>query len=77
MDGAKGVEFDIRRTRDGRLVVLHDATLTRTTDPTQPPPPGVAIDALLNWPVAELDWATIKDLDIGWVRVPHAAALSL
>lgn len=27
-----GFEFDVRRTKDGQLVVLHDATLDRTTD---------------------------------------------
>lgn len=27
-----GVELDVRRTRDGHLVCLHDATLDRTTD---------------------------------------------
>ena len=27
-----GVELDVRRTRDGQLVCLHDATLDRTTD---------------------------------------------
>jgi glycerophosphoryl diester phosphodiesterase len=31
-----GYELDVRRTRDGRLVVLHDATLDRTTDGTGP-----------------------------------------
>ena len=70
VDGAQGVEIDIRRTRDGRLVVLHDATLARTADLTQlqppsDPPPGVVIDELLHRPVAELDWATIKEIDIG------------
>jgi len=30
--GAYRVEFDIRRTRDGHLVVIHDATVDRTTD---------------------------------------------
>src|SRR6184192_3862262 len=27
-----GFEFDVRRTKDGTLVCLHDATLDRTTD---------------------------------------------
>ena len=31
-DGADLLEFDVRRTRDGALVLMHDPTLTRTTD---------------------------------------------
>lgn len=31
-DGAPGVECDVRRTQDGYLVVIHDATVDRTTD---------------------------------------------
>ena len=30
--GANAVEFDLRRTRDGRIVVLHDPTLQRLWD---------------------------------------------
>ena len=30
--GANYVEFDVRKTKDGNLVVLHDATLDRTTN---------------------------------------------
>ena len=30
--GASGLEFDVRRCGDGRLVVLHDETIDRTTN---------------------------------------------
>lgn len=30
--GADAIEFDVRRSKDGRLVVIHDATIDRTTD---------------------------------------------
>ena len=30
--GTYRVEFDLRRTRDGHLVVIHDATVERTTN---------------------------------------------
>lgn len=30
--GSHGIELDVHRTKDGRLVVLHDATLGRTTN---------------------------------------------
>ncbi len=30
--GTYRIEFDLRRTRDGHLVVIHDATVDRTTD---------------------------------------------
>jgi glycerophosphoryl diester phosphodiesterase len=34
--GAEWLEFDVRRTSDGVLVVLHDANVDRTTDGTGP-----------------------------------------
>src|SRR5688572_8471876 len=34
--GADGLEFDVRLSRDGVVVVHHDATLDRTTDGTGP-----------------------------------------
>jgi glycerophosphoryl diester phosphodiesterase len=33
-DGAEVVEVDVRRTRDGRLVLMHDETVDRTTNGT-------------------------------------------
>jgi glycerophosphoryl diester phosphodiesterase len=46
-----GVETDIRRTRDGVLVLLHDATVDRTTDG--------------SGAVAELTWEELSRLDAG------------
>ena len=42
------VEFDVHPTRDGKLVVIHDETLDRTTDG--------------HGPVCEHDWADLKKL---------------
>lgn len=50
--GADILEMDVRRTRDGRLVVLHDATVDRTTDGT-----GA---------VAELTFDELRELDAGY-----------
>lgn len=49
--GADAIEFDVQGTADGRLAVIHDATLDRTTDGT---------GALF-----ETDWPTIAGLDAG------------
>ncbi len=49
--GADGLEFDVQRTADDVLVVLHDATLERTTDQ--------------RGAVAETDWATVQGADAG------------
>jgi glycerophosphoryl diester phosphodiesterase len=50
-DGADGIEFDVRLTRDGVPIVLHDATLDRTTSGR-----GAA---------AALDLASVRRLDAG------------
>src|SRR5687767_14016122 len=34
-DGAEGLEFDVRLSADGEVVVIHDATVDRTTDGTR------------------------------------------
>ena len=49
--GADAIEFDVQASADGRLVVLHDATLDRTTD-------GAGA-------VFETDWSVIERLDAG------------
>ena len=46
------LEMDVRRTRDGELVVIHDPTVDRVSDGTGP--------------VAELTWARIRELDAGY-----------
>lgn len=49
--GVDGVETDIRATRDGVLVLLHDATVDRTTRG--------------SGAVADLTWAELEGLDAG------------
>lgn len=56
--GADAIEFDVQATADGRLVVLHDATLDRTTDSA-----GA---------VFETEWVTIAGVDAGsWFSPDH------
>lgn len=59
-------ELDYHHSRDGRLVVIHDATLDRTTDATN------------RWggaklPVAEQPFARLRELEAGrWFTPPYA-----
>jgi glycerophosphoryl diester phosphodiesterase len=57
--GVQMIEFDVRGTRDGALVLMHDATVDRTTD-------GVG-------PVAELSLDEIRRLDAGSWKAPEFA----
>lgn len=50
-DGADGIEFDVRLSRDEVPVVIHDATLKRT--------------ALIDRLVAELTSAELQEIDVG------------
>ncbi len=54
--GLKVIELDVRTTRDGHLVILHDVTLDRTTDCT-----GLLSDLSLE---------RIKSCDAGWPSHP-------
>jgi glycerophosphoryl diester phosphodiesterase len=54
--GADMIELDLRRTRDGTIVVLHDATLDRLW--------GV------DRPVADVDLATVRQIGHGSERIP-------
>jgi glycerophosphoryl diester phosphodiesterase len=54
--GADAIEFDVKLTADGQVIVLHDQTVDRTTNGTGN--------------VAELPLAIIRDLDAG-VQFPN------
>ena len=57
--GASAVEIDVQRTRDGALVVLHDATLSRTTDAE------FRLPGRGPWRVADLTYDEVATLDAG------------
>jgi glycerophosphoryl diester phosphodiesterase len=75
--GADLVEFDVQRTRDGRLMVVHDPTFVRTTDV------ATVFPGRQDDPVGSFTWAEVKQLDAGsWfgpryagTRVPSLSAL--
>ena len=50
--GADALEFDVHATRDGELVVIHDATVDRTTDG--------------SGRVDEMTWEALRELDAGY-----------
>ncbi|MGW7578360.1 glycerophosphodiester phosphodiesterase [Streptomyces sp. NPDC054765] len=53
------VENDVQRTKDGRLVVMHDATLSRTTDAAK------VFPGRAPWRVGDFTAAEIARLDAG------------
>ncbi|HXH06255.1 MAG TPA: glycerophosphodiester phosphodiesterase family protein, partial [Vicinamibacterales bacterium] len=55
--GADGLELDVRLARDGVPVVIHDATLERTTDAVGP--------------VAAYDAAALSRVDAAWWFAPE------
>jgi len=57
--GCSGVEFDVKLTRDGVAILMHDDTVDRTTNG--------------NGPVAQHDWAALRELDAGSWRAPRFA----
>lgn len=50
--GLQVVELDVRRTRDGHLVILHDATVDRTTD--------------CSGRIEEMTLSALRSCDVGW-----------
>ena len=59
--GAHMIEFDVQLTKDKKLVVMHDATVDRTTN-------GAG-------KVSELTWAEIRELDAGSWKSPEFKGL--
>lgn len=57
--GVDMVEVDVQRTRDGALVLLHDTTLTRTTDARS------VLPGRRPWRVADLTLEDVRRLDAG------------
>jgi glycerophosphoryl diester phosphodiesterase len=67
--GFSWVENDVQRTKDGALVVVHDATLARTTDVEQVFPDRAP------WNVRDFTVAEIARLDAGsWFGTRYAGA---
>ena len=61
LDGADGIEFDVRLARDQVPVVIHDATLRRT--------------ALREGNVASLSSVELSEVDVGtWFNLRHPTA---
>jgi glycerophosphoryl diester phosphodiesterase len=59
--------IDVRMTLDGRLVVLHDASLARTTDVEE------VFPSRSPWDVGDFTYREIKRLDAGsWLRTWYA-----
>ena len=65
-ENGSALECDCRRTRDGVGIMLHDATLRRTARGI----PNALADKDVS---AELDWADIRDIDVGSYLSPAFA----
>ncbi|MFP3990560.1 glycerophosphodiester phosphodiesterase family protein [Streptomyces sp. E11-3] len=67
--GFRWAETDVQRTKDGKLVMMHDATLARTTNVEEVFPDRAP------WRVAEFTSAEIAKLDAGsWFDAKYAGA---
>jgi glycerophosphoryl diester phosphodiesterase len=59
-------EMDIQRTKDGKLIALHDASFDRTTNIAQKFPD------LVGAPPNRVTWAQVHELDAGsWFNTAH------
>ena len=72
--GADGCEFDLRATKDGEIILLHDATLNRTTNvPAElvdGKPVPVAADTLTLEEIRQLDAGSWKSKIFAGQRIP-------
>ena len=59
-DGADAIETDVRKTKDGVLIIMYDSTLKR-----------LAGDAYADWDVTEMTYDQIKDVDISSKHFPN------
>ncbi|WFB10113.1 glycerophosphodiester phosphodiesterase [Streptomyces sp. LX-29] len=57
--GIRWVENDVQRTKDGELIIMHDTTLSRTTDVEQ------VFPGRAPWKVSEFTAEEIEQLDAG------------
>jgi glycerophosphoryl diester phosphodiesterase len=65
--GADMVEIDVRRSRDGALVLMHDSTLTRTTDVQR------VFPRRAPWRVGDFTYDELRRLDAGSWKSPAFA----
>ena len=62
--GAQQVEFDVQRTKDGRLVIMHDSKVNRTTDGEG------RVSELTFEEIRKLDAGIKKDAKFAGTKVP-------
>lgn len=65
----EGIELDVRRTKDDKVVVIHDNTLRRTC----PPSANVNNDALLDTPIHELLLEEIRKVPVGEIKTEDSS----
>lgn len=65
--GVDSIELDVQRSRDGALVLIHDTTLTRTTDAKK------LFPRRAPWNVADFDYDELLRLDAGGWKAPFFA----
>lgn len=63
-EGANAIELDVKKTKDGKFVIMHDYTVDRTTN-------GTGYVTSLNWDyISTLDAGSWKDFIFTGIKVP-------